>query len=253
MLRKNIFFVIVSIVCFSCKTKDDVLRDEELYELRASIADHSESIESINDNILVIKGEMDKFVHGEGSSKEELSKNFDELKLKLQEFEEKVQKEFLNIKTEFELAVNNLKTIIQSKTETKNAEFKEEDISKIEIDERYKKALNFYKNKKLEDSLYYFKSLTGSKSKWYDEQAKYYNGVILSELGKYDESIVVLQELITKYPKSKLVSTALLMQGNSFLKLNMPKEASVSFKDILQKYPNSKEAALAKEKLNKLK
>lgn len=255
MLKKNLFFVIVSLSFFSCKTKDDVLREEEISGVRVKVADQSEAIESINDRLLVIKGEIEKFAHGESTVKEDLSKNYDDLKVKYIELEEKIQKDISNLKIEFENAINNLKSIIENKTvsESKKSISKEEDFTKLEVDERYKKALSFYDNKKFEESLAYFKSLIGSKSKWYDEQGRYYNGQILSELGKHDESIVELQDFITKYPKSKLVSKALLRQGDSFLKLNMPKEAKVSYKDILQKYPNSKDAVLAKEKLKTIK
>lgn len=255
MLKKNLFFVIISLVFFSCKTKDDVIREEELLGVRTNVADNSESINSLNDKIAIIKGEIEKYTYGESSVKEDLSKSVDELKIKIIELEDKINKDISNIKIEFENAFNSIKKIIETKainnekSETSNVD----DLSKLEVDARYKKAFTLYESKKLEDSLTYFKSLIGSKSKWYDEQARYFSGIILSDLGKQEESIVELQDLITKYPKSKLLPRALLVQGNSFLKLNMSKEAKVSFKDILQKYPSSKEATIANEKLSKIK
>lgn len=73
--------------------------------------------------------------------------------------------------------------------------------------------------------------------------------------GSYEDAIIQYEEVLKKYPKSKVLPEALLKQGLSFIQLGGEQNIGTSkliFKQLMNKYPKSKEAALAKEKLNSL-
>lgn len=66
---------------------------------------------------------------------------------------------------------------------------------------------------------------------------------------KYEDAILEFQQLIDAYPKDWRVPNAYLKQGNALINLGRKKEAAFFFKTLIDKYPNSPEANIAKQKL----
>lgn len=66
---------------------------------------------------------------------------------------------------------------------------------------------------------------------------------------KYQEAILEFQQLIDTYPQDWRVPNAYLKQGNSLINLGRKKEAGFFFKTLIDKYPESPEANIAKQKL----
>lgn len=79
--------------------------------------------------------------------------------------------------------------------------------------------------------------------------AQYWIGECYYSLRDWQKAIKQLQDFVTKYPKDEKASAAVLKQGLSFLKLNMPEEAKVFFNHLISKYPEAVEVKEAKEKL----
>ncbi len=65
----------------------------------------------------------------------------------------------------------------------------------------------------------------------------------------YEDAILEFQQLIDTYPKDWRVPNAYLKQGNALINLGRKKEAAFFFKTLIDKYPNSPEANIAKQKL----
>lgn len=65
----------------------------------------------------------------------------------------------------------------------------------------------------------------------------------------YEDAILEFQKLIDTYPKDWRVPNAYLKQGNALINLGRKKEAGFFFKTLIDKYPNSPEANIAKQKL----
>ncbi|SLM32945.1 putative aspartyl/asparaginyl beta-hydroxylase (Aspartate beta-hydroxylase) (Peptide-aspartate beta-dioxygenase) [Desulfamplus magnetovallimortis] len=68
----------------------------------------------------------------------------------------------------------------------------------------------------------------------------------------YEKAILEYQRVIEEYPRGNKVPAALLKQGYSFATLGERKSARLILEDVINKYPQSQEAALAKEKLKSL-
>ncbi|HEX7125510.1 MAG TPA: tol-pal system protein YbgF [Thermodesulfobacteriota bacterium] len=68
----------------------------------------------------------------------------------------------------------------------------------------------------------------------------------------YENAILRYEELLVRYPKGRRVPAALLQQGFAFKELGAPKDARMAFQKILDTFPNSTEATLAKVELPKL-
>jgi TolA-binding protein len=67
--------------------------------------------------------------------------------------------------------------------------------------------------------------------------------------GEYEDAILEYQNLIDTYPKDKRVPEAYLKQGLSLINLGRKQEAKYFLNTLIDKYPNSREARTAREKL----
>ena len=66
---------------------------------------------------------------------------------------------------------------------------------------------------------------------------------------RYEDAILKFQQLIDNYPKDWRVPNAYLKQGNALINLGRKKEAGFFFKTLIDKFPNSPEANIARQKL----
>jgi TolA-binding protein len=65
----------------------------------------------------------------------------------------------------------------------------------------------------------------------------------------YEDAILQFQQLIDAYPQDWRVPNAYLKQGNALISLGRKKEAGFFFKTLIDKYPESPEANIARQKL----
>jgi TolA-binding protein len=65
----------------------------------------------------------------------------------------------------------------------------------------------------------------------------------------YEDAILQFQQLIDAYPQDWRVPNAYLKQGNALISLGRKKEAGFFFKTLIDKYPESAEANIARQKL----
>lgn len=73
--------------------------------------------------------------------------------------------------------------------------------------------------------------------------------------GSYEDAIIQYEEVLKKFPKSKIIPDALLKQGLSFIQLGGEQNigtAKLIFKQLITKFPKSNEAVTAKDKLDSL-
>ena len=66
---------------------------------------------------------------------------------------------------------------------------------------------------------------------------------------KYEDAILEFQQLIDAYPQDWRVPNSYLKQGNALISLGRKKEAGFFFKTLIDKYPESPEANIARQKL----
>jgi TolA-binding protein len=71
----------------------------------------------------------------------------------------------------------------------------------------------------------------------------------LYQKGKYEDAIIAYQKFIDANPKDKRVPDSYLKQGISLIKLGRKKEARYFLQTIIDKYPESSEANIAKVNL----
>jgi len=65
----------------------------------------------------------------------------------------------------------------------------------------------------------------------------------------YEMAISEFNEVVSKYPNNSKVPSAMLKIAYAKIKLNKHDEATAQLKEIIERYPNSDEAKLSKERL----
>ncbi|MCI0454900.1 MAG: tetratricopeptide repeat protein [Candidatus Dadabacteria bacterium] len=70
--------------------------------------------------------------------------------------------------------------------------------------------------------------------------------------GKYEEAVIEFQRFIDTYPKNSRVPDSYLKQGLSLINIGRKQEARFFLETLINKFPESKESKIAREKLREL-
>ena len=84
------------------------------------------------------------------------------------------------------------------------------------------------------------------------DNAQYWLGECYYGLKEYDQAILEFDAVRRKYPKGDKVPAALLKQGFAFAELGDKVDARLILQELADRYPQSEEAAKAKQKLKTL-
>ena len=74
-----------------------------------------------------------------------------------------------------------------------------------------------------------------------------------SKENKYEKAITVFEDLINQFPKSNKAPDSHYAQAIAFLELNEPLTAKIILETLIQNFPSSQAASMAKTKQLKLK
>ncbi len=83
--------------------------------------------------------------------------------------------------------------------------------------------------------------------------ARYWLGETYYGLGEFERAIVEFDNVVKNHPKGDKAAASMLKEGYSFEKLGSKKEARVLFKEVIEKFPGTPEAGLAKKRLEGIK
>jgi TolA-binding protein len=70
--------------------------------------------------------------------------------------------------------------------------------------------------------------------------------------GQFEDAILAFQKFIDMHPRDKRVPDAYLKQGLSLIKIGRKGQAKFFFKTLIDKFPKSQEAKIAREELKKI-
>lgn len=82
--------------------------------------------------------------------------------------------------------------------------------------------------------------------------AQYWAGDVLFSQKRYEEAILAFNQVIKRYPKSGKVPAALLKQGMAFRALGDKRTAKIVFNRLIKSYPKSSPAKTARKYIKKL-
>ena len=70
--------------------------------------------------------------------------------------------------------------------------------------------------------------------------------------GDQNQAVSKFYDVVTRYPKGRKAPASLLAQGNLFVSMGDTPDARLALSKLIRDYPNSEEAALARQKLTQL-
>jgi len=79
--------------------------------------------------------------------------------------------------------------------------------------------------------------------------ALYWTARCYAASGDQNQAISKFYDVVTRYPKASKAPAALLAQGNLFVSMGDNPDARLALSKLIRDYPNSEEAALARQKL----
>ena len=117
----------------------------------------------------------------------------------------------------------------------------------------YALALKLQRDGKYEEAIEGFKNFLKKfpKSDLADN-AQFWTGKSYMAVKQYEQAILAYQDVIKKYPKGNKILDAMLLQAQAFYEIKDKETSKTLLKRIIKRYPKSREAKIAKERLEEM-
>jgi tol-pal system protein YbgF len=122
----------------------------------------------------------------------------------------------------------------------------------LDPEEPYAVAYNIYKEKRYAESRDAFKKfLHQFPQTEYSDNAQFWVGESYYKEENYEEAILAYEEAIKKYPQGNKIPDALLKQALCFRALGDKTSSKIIFQRVIEQYPESPQAEIARRELMK--
>lgn len=211
-------------------------------ELRKKQADITAEITSIRSDFQILTGRFEeiryaiqKTAQEDKLSKEDVGLRYKEIAQRLED----LQKRVASLEQTSVLLRQEKEQNIKDKTgETPGFEDVYKDAYEAYQKGDYKAAREKFQR--------YLEAFPNSK---YSENAQYWVGESYYREKNYERSIVEFDDVVKKHPDGSKAPAALFKQGMAFSSLGDKKNARMIFKKVVERYPKSEQAEMAKKKL----
>jgi TolA-binding protein len=240
----KINLILIFLFLVSCKTQEDIKREEVVDSMAAQMSQHQKISAQYASKALELEEKLTKMVGALEEKEyqnfqttsqeltvskkniEDLRKDLDMLKLQILE-----QKEYL------EKILSSLSKMgeVPSKKKSKKGDYEE--------------AIRLYNKGFAKEAKPLLAELVDDKKLDQSQKAKvtYFLGMIAYQEKKYSDAVTLFSRLYTQFPSSSHSPSALLYLGRSFLKLKKDEEGKQVLQELVDKYPNSSNSQKAIE------
>lgn len=252
---------LILILAASCKTQEDIRREqtvqslnEEVQQSKKTAASGNSRFNAIEEQLSRLNGQLEESNH----SNSKLAADNKQLQERILSIEEanKKQVEYLKALTE---KVNNqsgyIEEVIASlaklseKPAAKKKAVKDEDVvvavsDTEEVMPTFDNGLKKYKEKDYSAAKDIFQQVADNKkaSKKNREGATHYLGMLELKNKKYESAKVYFSKVFSENPSSPFAPASLLNLGKTFAQLNSKEEANMTYDELISRFPKSKEA-----------
>lgn len=262
---------LILILASACKTQEDIRRErtvetlnEEIQQSKKNTASGNTRFQSIEEQVSRLSGQLEEANH----ARQETMKNNQMLNDRVNVLEEanKKQVEYLKALTEkvnnqsgyIEEVLEKLKALAEkpaekpSKKKAVNPDSVDMDHDEESVPATFDNGMKKYKAKELDSAKDIFKEVSENKkaSKKNREGATVYLGLIELKNKNFESAKVYFSKVFSENPDSSYAPMALLNLGKTFTALKSKDEASMTFDELISRFPKSKEAQEA-QKLKK--
>lgn len=194
-----------------------------------------------------LHGELEKSTHSSETSAQKSSEQLE----KLDKMAQTIMKRILRIEAYLGLEPTEKEIPLGKKAD---ASEKKQPVKKLTGEELYTAAKKLFDDGDYDTAREQFQAFLkeNPKSKRADN-AQFWIGETYYHEKWYEKAIVEYQKVIEKYPNGNKVAGALLKQGLAFYEIGDKGNAKLILKELIRKFPKSKEAQLAEKKLTRIK
>ena len=257
----------------ACATPEDVGKVQwEMNELKADVKDIKQRSQALERQKPGQDEQLNKRLSGLENEQKATSNAVSDLLIKVQSlttelkvltgrfeesryFSEKSSKELVEGKDtliakvkELEVTVNNLNKKLADLETTKVPAEKQKPAE--EVKDFYMEAYKAYKANDFEGAREKFKTiLKNYPESEYSDNSRFWIAESYYKEKNYEDAILAYEELIKKNSRSDKIPGAMLKQGLAFYELNDKKTGKIVLEKLIEKFPDSEEAQVAKQKL----
>lgn len=218
------------------------VKEETFQSLRESGAQLRSEVSGLSKDVQMLTGRFDEYKHFMDTSMKKQTAEIELLKLQIAELDKQVK----DLQAKVFPKQDTDKTKDKTTADAKTAEIKEP--GKL-----YESAYNAFKAKKYKESRQQFEAFLKEYPKdSLASNAQFWIAETYYAEEDYAGAVVEYDSLLKKHPNSEKAPSALLKQGYSFIEMGDKKAARGILEQLKTKYPKSKEAEQAKKKLNEL-
>ena len=271
---RSILCALCSMFIFAaCATPEDVGKVQwEMNELKADVKDIKQRSQALERQKPGQDEQLNKRLSGLENEQKATSNAVSDLLIKVQSlttelkvltgrfeesryFSEKSSKELVEGKDtliakvkELEVTVNNLNKKLADLETTKVPAEKQKPAE--EVKDFYMEAYKAYKANDFEGAREKFKTiLKNYPESEYSDNSRFWIAESYYKEKNYEDAILAYEELIKKNSGSDKIPGAMLKQGLAFYELNDKKTGKIVLEKLIEKFPDSEEAQVAKQKL----
>jgi len=237
------------------RTDSGVLR-EDLDNARSSLADTRANFTQLQGELSALKGRVDEVERQTdrqiGESAQESSRRVQELASQLARLENELKTQGAALQAREE-ELRSLREAVSGKQSGKEAATSSTVAESEEVKKGYEEAFRLVEQKDYRGSIARFgEFLKKYPNSDYADNAHYWIGESHYALREFDQAILEFDIVRRKYPKGDKVPAALLKMGFAFAELGDKVDTRLILQELLDRYPQSEEAAKAKQKLKTL-
>lgn len=225
---------------------------EEELDIRSQSASLNVKIDSMKEELQVLKGRLEEVQHQLNQGASGVEKNVGQLQEMVTQQNERILRleKYLNLEsTERKTSVPSL----TAETAPEKMPVQDEPGKDLSDTDLYIVAKKAFDQGEYESARQEFEDLLKKyPSSPRASNAQFWLGETYYQEKWYEKAILEYQKVIDKYPKDSKVPAALLKQGFAFLNLGDKTNARLILRELSDKYPGSNEAAVAKKKLSEI-
>lgn len=258
------FFIICSLITLSgCfKTTEDIARDERIDAMIIQAVDNQKLLaeqtlqnQDLQAKVAMLSGAIEDTQHVATTSGQERNNNLEATLQQITAQLETVQNKLNELNSQVAANSRELtehRQFIRGLTKSLKIPTKQETSHDNPL---INEALTLYKKKDYKSAKKIFLMVLNDKKASQSEknQAYFHMGFIEYRDKNYQDSIIYFSKIYTKWPKSSYAPASIFQIGKALVELKEIEQAQASFEEVLNKYPKSKQAKLAKSEIKKLK
>ncbi len=268
-MKRSQILICAFLVIFvsACKTQEDIRRErtvetlnEEVQQTKKAAASGNTRFQSIEEQVSRLQGQLEESNHARlQSTKDNQALNE---RINFLEKANKEQVEYLKALTEkvnnqsgyIEEVLEKLKVLAEKPAEKPAAKKKAVSPDSVDLDDEdlpstFENGMKKFRAKEYETAKNIFKDVTENKkaSKKNREGSTLYLGMTEFKLKNYESAKVYFSKVFSENPESTFAPQALLNLGKTFTQLKSKDEASMTYDELISRFPKSKEAQEAQK------